>query len=152
MTSNEIIDALLTSLQTYCDANLSEFSIEYESEIRPESELQESMIQEACIGLDEINATVTQLVSEYKAKKVNQGYQFQVYYRMSREQDIPVNVSGKVRDIKDTIVDWIDTTDFSVLTSGQLMYLQYLENSSVSRNVNYATQTITLISYRKLVN
>jgi len=150
MTSNDIINELLTSLESYVTANFSDSVVEYESEIRPDSEMQQLVFQEFSIGIDESNATVTQLVSSYNATKTNQAYEIRIFYRISRELDNPVNVSSRIRDMKDTIVGWLLASDFSTITTQKLMYLQYVNNSSVNRNENYATQSINLVSYRTL--
>lgn len=104
----------------------------------------------ARIAIYELTEQTKQFVDDYRANMTNTTWGMDISVRRGYQNLGAEDAELIMLDIKDSVVQWLATTQFATLTDLRLNYLGYQQTTVIQRNTKYTTQTLQLIGQKDL--
>ena len=153
-SSWDIVDALRDNLVTYITANKPDANISYTvecadyDEFQLNEKIQAKRVNEYHIGIYEINPDDIVRVDTGKTINWNQGYEFSLFYKLSKNYEYDERAEKVLMNGKDLVKDWIDQLAPYTVTSNKLQTLSFVGNDRPTREKQYCYMTIQATGLR----
>lgn len=146
----DIVDSLRDDLVTYISNNKSgdltgvDFTVECAdyNEFDVDERVQNRRVNEFHIGLYEINPDDILQVNTGKTINWNQGYEFSLFYTISKNYEYDEQVEKILMNGKDLVKDWIDQLEPYTVTSNKLQTFAFAGNDRPRREKRYCRVTL----------
>lgn len=150
LNSYQILEDFRDSLLPRLEADLPNRHFLIELSNQNEVDLSDRQIPDMRIGIYQRNAVSQNRVEVSRMLDFRQQYEISVFIRMpqNRVNDFDELVEKPLIQTFDSILNWLNTTDFSRLTSSQVMYTSFISSSATIRNNNYCFYTIQFSAFR----
>lgn len=158
MNSDHIINALTSSYQSYIQAlpTGSGVIVEgfYIEPVRLEEggDLQNMSIPKARVSIYEDGDDPTLVVDQMLVLDTIQRYGIDINFVIGYKYDKNGNAENPMLALKDTVLAWVQQTNFYTLTSGMLYYFQYRGSVQPTRDIRYTTIKLNFDARRTILD
>jgi hypothetical protein len=145
MNSDHIINALTSSYRNYIGLQPTGSGVIVEgyyiepSRLEEGGDLQDMSIPKARVSIYEDGDQPNLVVDRMLVLDTIQRYGVDINYVIGYKKDKNGNAENPMLALKDSVIAWVNQTDFFSTTSGMLYYMQYVGSIQPTRDIRYTT-------------